>query len=103
MDIWPWLVVILGLIIILALPGKGAMLRSSSFEAIASRMSRPNTRDNRQLTITTIRQIVFLACCILVLACALFVILSSAYADPEKKWAFGVVGTVLGASVREYR
>ena len=31
-----------------------------------------------------------------VLAAALFVILSGRYGDAEAKWAFGVVGTILG-------
>jgi hypothetical protein len=37
---------------------------------------------------------------LIILACALFVILSSRFKTTEKHWAFGVIGTILGYWLR---
>jgi hypothetical protein len=43
-----------------------------------------------------VRAIVSLA----ILSCAMFVILSPRFKTPEKHWAFGVIGTILGYWLR---
>jgi Mg2+/citrate symporter len=86
-ESWPWVVAAIGIVLLLGisrlgwltylpLGGSGGTL-AASINVDVSKWMAPLIS-------------------LIVLAAALFVILSGRYGDAEAKWAFGVVGTILG-------
>jgi len=115
-TIWPWIIMGVGVVTLFAYrflrtrrrflyspvdfqlgkeniePGKVA-----NSDRIISSMGRLPRKRSSPLSIAASRDLMPIVISILILLAALYVILSrSAYADAQQKWAFGVVGTILG-------
>lgn len=100
MRIWPWMIMIPGIIATIALTFRRVQLLPP--ETVASKLGGPH-RNRPDSLAGRNRQILSVTVSLLVLLSALFVILSGQYKESEQKWAFGVVGTLLGVVVRSER
>lgn len=88
MSIWPWTVIVCGLIVLFAYPLRDVLRQFLSPGATGKpRKARATTHDGWMPVVVTL----------LVLLAALYIILSNSdYGEAQQKWAFGAVGTVLG-------
>ena len=96
-QLLPWLVILVG---IGTLAYIGLVARTTPVEG-AMREVKPSARSADGLPAskaTSFRtaQFVQIGITLLILASALFIILSKGYEEAEQKWAFGAIGTILG-------
>ena len=96
-DIIPWVIMVIGLAVLILLPGRRNVFHDPAIFDRVPRQRKPPPPASLLPTIVSA------GVSITVLLCALYVILSAHYGEAAEKWAFGIVGTILGINIRELR
>jgi hypothetical protein len=96
-EFGPWILILVGFSFLLLMRRIFFQVNADSSPLVRRKPEKPKKWTPLHLRNFLFHDLMPIVISIFVLFAALYVILSkSTYADPQQKWAFGVVGTILG-------